>query len=202
MARHESADMSVPLDEGLERYDEAEERALARLKGSRLALREHPPRALEGQGYFDGRVPANLSSLSPTDIGEYYGLMVEYTDYAEGQTVLARAEMLSAEAKLELVRAAVRKAKLGTAQEKGDLALIDERYVEANANYIEAKTYYELISAIGEAARRDVKFVSRLIETKRLELEMGGRAGSVGRIPNGDRPGDRAFRRRRGRDDE
>lgn len=189
------ADMSVTLDEGLDRYDEAEERALARLSNSGLELRKEAPRWANGR-YFDGRVPSNLGSLSPTEIGEYYGLMVEYTDYAEGQTVLARAEMLSAEAKLELVRAAVRKAKMGTAQEKGDLALIDTRYVEANANYIEAKTYFELISTIGEAARRDVKFVSRIIETKRMELDMGGRAGSVGRIPTDQRPGAERFRRR------
>lgn len=189
------ADMSVTLEEGLDRYDEAEERALARLGSSGLELRRGAPQWENGK-YFDGRVPTNLGSLPPTEIGEYYGLMVEYTDYVEGQTVLARAEMLSAEAKLELVRAAVRKVKMGTAQEKGDLALIDTRYVEANANYIEARTYFELISTIGEAARRDVKYVSRIIETKRMDLEMGGRGGRVSRIPNDERPGADRFRRR------
>ncbi len=189
--------MSMPLDAGLDRYDEAEERALARVVGTGLSLRTAAPK-LRGSGeYFDGRVPTNLGSVSPAEIGEYYGLMVEYTDYAEGQTVLARAEMLSAEAKLDLVRAAVRKSKVGTAQDKGDLALIDVRYVEANANYIEARTYFELISAIGDAARRDVKFVSRVIETKKMELEMGGRGGSLSRVPNNEREGANRFRTRR-----
>jgi hypothetical protein len=190
--------MSVTLDEGLEMYDKAEQRALDRLSESGLRLRNSPPR--HKNEYFDGRVPVNLASLRPAEIGEYYGLMVEFTDYVEGQIVLARAEMLSADEKLKLTLAAVRRVKIGTAQDKGDLAIIDARYVEANARYIEAKTYFELITAIGEAARRDVKFVSRIIETKKLELEMGGRGGSINRIPNDERPGADRFRRRERKD--
>jgi hypothetical protein len=105
--------------------------------------------------------------------------------------------MLSAKEKLDLVLAAVRKSKLGTAQDKADLAVLDTRYVDANANYIEAKTYYELLSTIAEAASRDVKYISRTIETKRMEMEMGFRGGSIDRIPrDSDRPGDTRFRRR------
>jgi len=197
MARDNSIDMSVPLDDGLSMYDSAEEEAIRRLKASGLQLRQHPP-TRDGV-YFDGRVPTNLSSLKPEEIGAYYGLLIEYTDYVEGQIVLAGAEQLSAKEKLDFVHAHVRKAKMGTAQEKVDLALIDARYVEANAAYIEAKTYCELITAIGEAARRDVKFVSRIIETKRMELEMNGRGGAVGRIPNDERPGGQRFHHSRGR---
>ena len=198
MSRSSGADMSVGLDEGLEMYDRAEQRALDRLSESGLRLRNSPPR--HNGEYFDGRVPMNLASLRPTEIGEYYGLLVEFTDYVEGQIVLARAEMLSADEKLKLTLSAVRRVKIGTAQDKGDLAIIDARYVEANAAYIEAKTYFELITAIGEAARRDVKFVSRIIETKKLELEMGGRGGSISRVPNDERPRADRFRRRERRD--
>ena len=178
--RNSTIDMSAGIDEGLDLYDKAEERALVRIERSGLALRQSPPRTSAGK-FFDGRVPINLGTRTPAEIGEYYGLMVEYTDYVEGQLVLARTEMLTAEAKLSHVHANVRKSKTGTVQDKGDLSTIDIRFVEANANYIEAKTYYELISAIGEAARRDVKFVSRIIETKKMELDMGGRGGAINR---------------------
>lgn len=196
-------DLSVSLDEGLATYNTAEARALARLDASALELRSTRPRHGNGNIY-SGRVPANIGSMKPESIGEYYGLQIEYTDYVEGQIVLARAEMTAAEAKLDLTRAAVRQSKLGTAQEKIDQCTIDVRYVQANADYIEARTYFELITAIGEAARRDAKFISRIIETKRLEIEMAGRAGSI-RQPVGERGANR-YRREpygtRHRDDE
>jgi hypothetical protein len=186
--------MSMTLEEGLDRYDMAEARALQKFDTTGLELRSAPPAMSNGKNY-DGRVPRNLPSLKPSEIGEYYGLQVAFTDYATGQVVLARAEMLSGKEKLDMVLAAVRKSKVGTAQEKADLACLDIRYVEANANYIEAKTYFELLSTIAEAAARDAKFISRIIETKRMEMEMGFRGGAVDRIPQ-DHPGADRFRRR------
>jgi hypothetical protein len=186
--------MSMPLEEGLDRYDEAEDRALRKFAKTGLELRSTPPVMSNGRVY-DGRVPINLPSLKPNEIGEYYGLQVAFTDYTAGQVVLARAEMLSSKEKLDMVLAAVRKSKVGTAQEKADLAALDVRYIEANANYIEAKTYFELLTTIAEGAARDAKFISRIIETKRMELDMGFRGGSVDRIPQ-DHPGADRFRRR------
>ena len=186
--------MSIGLEDGLDRYDAAEARALRSLHRTGLSLRAEPPRMSGGQAY-DGRIPLNLPALSPTEIGEYYALHVSYTDYTTSQAVLARAEMLSSKEKLDLVLAAVRKSKVGTVQEKGDLTTLDIRYVEANANYIEAKTYYELLATISEGAARDIKFISRIIETKRMEMEMGFRGGSIERVPR-EHPGAERFRRR------
>lgn len=195
------ADMSVTLEEGLALYDAAEKKALRRLDASGLQLREEPPLQQDGT-YYNGRIPLNLSGMTPAAIAEYYGLQIEFTDYVESQIVLARAEMNSAAEKLDLTRAAVRRTKTGTAQQRGDLALIDVRYVQINADYNEARTYYELMLSIGEAARRDAKFISRIIETKKLELGFVGREGNMGRIQGGAQ---RAFthpRRRRAREDE
>ncbi len=186
--------MSTSLEDGLDRYDVAEERALRALHRTGLSLRSEPPLMPGGHSY-DGKIPLNLPSLSPTEIGEYYALHVAYTDYTTSQAVLARAEMLSSKEKLDLVLAAVRKSKVGTVQEKGDLTTLDVRYVEANANYIEAKTYYELLATISEGAARDIKFISRIIETKRMDLDMGSRGGSIERIPSAH-PGAERFRRR------
>lgn len=208
--RETGADYSVTLEEGLDIYDRAEERALKRLQSANLELRMEPPRKSNGKPY-DGRVPVNLPSLTPAEIGEFYGLQVGYTDYVSGQTVLARTEMISANEKLTLVQASVRKSKFGTAQEKGDGAVIDERYVHSNAAYIEAKTYYELLSTIEEAARRDVKFISRIIETKKMEMDMNFRGNTSQRVPNQERIGASRFAnheddhprgRRRQREDE
>ncbi len=192
--------MGMPLEEVLDRYDQAEERALRKFGQTGLDLRAEPPKHESGR-FYNGRIPTNLPSMKPSEIGEYYALQVGYTDYATGQVVLARTEMLSAKEKLDTVLSAVRKSKLGTAQEKADLAVLDVRYVEANANYIEAKAYFELLSTVAEAAARDAKFISRIIETKRMEMEMGFRGGSINRIPRDeDRPGDSRFRRRRERE--
>lgn len=189
---------AIDIMEGTQMYDDAEARAIKRVQESGLSLRTEVPRLSNGK-YYEGRVPADIGSMTPAEIGTYYGLQTAYTDYVESQIVIGNTEVMSAEAKLDLVRAAVRKAKMGTVQEKADASLIDVRYVEANAEYIEAKTYAALMTAVGEAARRDMKFISRIIETKRMELEFGGRGASVGRVPDNERPGADRFRRRESR---
>jgi len=178
MAR-DRADYSIPLDEGLDEYDNAEANALGRLDETKLSFRDEIPKWVDGSD-FDGRIPSNLSSLDAREIGEYYNLMIEFTDYVSGQCVLGRTAMLAATEKLKLTKAAVRKTKTGTVQQKEDSTLVDARYVEANAAYIEAKCFYELLERIEKSARRDCAFISRIIETKKLEFERGRRSGSIG----------------------
>lgn len=193
------ADYTVDLDEGLAAYDDAEAEALKRLKKDGLSLHEDPPRWEDGT-LLDGRIPANLASLTPTEIGEYHNMMVVYADYVSGRATVAKALMVSANEKLKLTKAKVRKAKEGSAQSKEDDTICDVRYVAANATYVGAKTYHELLSNVEAAARRDVAFISRLIETKKIEFEQGRRVENArggGRQTFRKPSGERRKRRRK-----
>lgn len=179
MARQAHEDpLSLTIDEGMAIYNDAEANALARL--DRLNLPEYtaPPRQKDGS-FYTGRIPPNISSLSPGEIGTQYALHVAYTDYLTGQNILAQTEYTAASEKLELVRAAVRRSKVGTAQEKADQCAMDTRYVHANAAALEAKTYRDLVGAHLESATRDLRFISRLIETKKMEQESFTREGNL-----------------------
>jgi hypothetical protein len=171
-------DYTVDLDEGLEMYDQAEERAMERLEADGLGLPERPPKGRDGST-FAGVLPNNLASLSPGEIGDFYNLMINYTDYVAGRAILAKTALNSAQEKLKLTKAKVRKAKTGAAKDKDDDTLLDMRYVESMADVIELETYFAIASANETAARRDVAFISRIIETKRMELDQGRRSENM-----------------------
>jgi hypothetical protein len=183
-------DYTIGLDEGLDMYDEAEELALEKLEDLGLAESLTPPVTKDGDR-FDGRIPANLFSMGAGDIGYYYNLMVQHTTWVAKERVLAESAMIAAKEKLTLAEAAVRKTKTGTVQERRDSTLCEFRYVEANSNWIAAKTFFENLKNVEEAARRDMSFISRLIETKKIEWEQVRRESNVDR-PS---PGPRSFGR-------
>ena len=183
-----SHDYSVSLEEGEQMYEDATLRALAGIEGSGLSL---PPRPLDkGSEYFDGRLPSNISSLSNLEIGHIHAMMCQHADYVHSLLVQAKADILNTQEKLKLVKALVRKSKTGTVQEKEDLTITDIRYVEANERWIEAKTFTALMEGLAEASSRDLKFLSRMIETKRIEIEMNRRDTNI------------PFRHKRYRDNE
>jgi hypothetical protein len=172
------ADYSVDLDEGLDIYDRAEARAIQRLTDDSLMLPPEPPRQEDGS-VFDGRLPANLPSLSPTEIGEYHNLMIEWHAYVSGRVTLAKTALSSAQEKLKLTKAKVRKSKSGAAKDKEDDTLLDVRFVEAQADVLELETYYMVASANEDVARKRAAFCSRIIETKKIELEQGRRSENI-----------------------
>jgi hypothetical protein len=180
MSGTKRADYAIELDDGLDEYDKAEVKAVHKMDKLGLLGPQEAPRWDNGER-FDGRIPHNLSTLSGREIGEYYNLMDGFTNFVAWQRVLAETALLSAKEKLDLTEAAVRKTKAGTAQQKRDSTIVDHRYVQANAEWIEAKAYFELLRNIEEAARRDMKTVSRLVEVKKMELEGGRRGENLGR---------------------
>lgn len=170
------------LDEGLTQYDDAEQSALDRLSSAKLSDSPMLP-VMDTGNTFNGRIPANLSSRPPSDVGMYLELMTGYSNYVSWQKLLAASAMLAAKEKLALTEAAVRKTKTGSVQQRKDSTLVDMRYVEANANWIEARVYHDLLENIEEAARRDLRTISRLIETQKMSFDAGRR------VTNAAKPG-------------
>lgn len=197
-------DYSVDLDEGIEMYSLAEARALDRYQREGLVLLEEPPiERVEQNGtkvYFYGNLPPNLSKQPTQVIGEYYDLQCRWTDYVSSRLVLAEAAYAAADKKLELAKALIRKNKLGTAQDKQDATIADSRYVALSAELVEMQSYRDLVLGAAETARRNLRYISRIIEAVKLEFEMGHRGGNLDgprRGPPND-PGERLRRPGRG----
>lgn len=168
----------IPLEEGVEHYTNAGIKAMSRVESDGLMLPDERPKLSDGS-YFDGRLPVNWAALSNTEIGSLFEMLTGYADYVGGKVVLAKVLMTNASEKLELTKAKVRKSYAGTAEEKLDATYSDARYVEANAEWLEAKEYYEILNGILDASNRDIRLLSRHIEVKKMEFGGAHRAGSV-----------------------
>jgi hypothetical protein len=169
VSRTKGTDFTVGLEEGEEMYNTAAERALARLEEQGLNT---PQRPYDKNGDpFDGHLPSNITDFTSKELGTIFALMCGYADFLENLATVARAEVLNADRKLKLTKSLVRKQKAGSAQTKDDECLTDIRYVEADVNYVEAKTYLELLEGLTKSASRDRAVISRLIETKRMEVD-------------------------------
>lgn len=195
-------DYTVELEVGLDMYESASENALSRLADLGLDAFGERPRGSDGE-YFDGRLPSNVNDLSISDLSELFQHMEEHANWVSGYVMAAKAAVENTEEQLKLVKSRIRKTKSGTQAEKDNDTLCDSRFVEANAKWLEAKEYLVLLTGIAEAARRDLKLISRLVEIRRIEFDQGRRGrnldgGSRDRFTNA---ADRSpsTRRRRGR---
>lgn len=181
MGANERGTFEVSAEEGSASYDEASGRALARIEELGISvIPEQRPVNNRGE-FFDGRLPSNLSEMSLDTLGDLLGLMTEYTDYLEMLLAVAKSEMDSTKEQLDLVRALLRKNKKGTDKSKADDVIIDDRYVEANAKYMEAKTYHDILETNKNVASRRARMLSRMIEVKRIKAQTSGRTYNTGR---------------------
>lgn len=174
-------DYTEPLDTGLSRYQRATENVMSRLL-DRDQLEPPEQRALNRDGtYFSGRLPEGWANLQGPQMAELFELMTRHADFVGTKLTYAKAERTNAEERLKLVRAHVRRTKRGTVEGKEDETIVDSRYVQANADWLEASEYYELLSSIYEAAGRDLRILSRVLETSKMEMGQGQRLGNLSR---------------------
>lgn len=174
--RAEAKDYTVSLEEGCERYSAASERAMERVLELGIDVLEDRPLRKDGK-YFDGRLPTNVNDLNINELGDLYGMMDKYANWLTGFTTVAKAEVTNAGEKLSLAKARIRKSKKGSKEERDDETICDSRYVEINAAWLEASEYHALLAGLLEAAARDLRVISRLVETKKVEFEQGRRGG-------------------------
>ncbi len=181
MSVHDETQVKT-IEEGVDVYVSAGKRARQRLSDLGISLPLHPPIVKKGV-YFDGHLPANVNSMTARELGEIYSMMCNYCDYISGLTIRAKNETINANERLGLVRAHIRKEKAGNAQAKEDATICDVRYLEANSEWLESQELFEMLQTREEAARRDLRVLSRLIETRKMDLEIGQREGGMNRGP-------------------
>lgn len=170
----------LSLDEGLEEYQSISEEVEDEL--ALLGVSSHNRPEIKPGVYFDGRLPSDIKSCSTSELVEYMGLMTTYADFINNLAIKFKSTKKNAEEQLKFTKAKVRKSKTGTVQQKDDDTICDFRYVEANRNYIKAEELYDRIQAIADAASRDVKFLSRALEGKRISFEQSRRGENVRRF--------------------
>ena len=167
----------VSIEESAEIYGEALLTSRESLEAAGLG-RSKRPKNQKGQ-YFDGHLPDNIDKASLSEISELSVLMTVFADYVQGLAKVAKAEKDAAEEHLKFVKAKIRKTKVGPKSEQDDATITDIRFVSANAEYLAKLHSYEAITAREEAARRDIKTLSRLVSTEQINNDSGKQSAVV-----------------------
>ena len=179
-------DYTIDIDEGLDHYNQASINAATRMADLGLELFPPKPKTRDGE-YFDGRLPADVNSLSMHDLADLINMMTLYADFVAGLVTVSKAEKTNADTQLALVKAKIRKSKSGSEKSKEDSTVCDERYVKAMARWLEASEFLDLMNGLHESSKRGVRVLSRLIETKKIEIEQGQAQGRSQRGTGRDR---------------
>ena len=167
----------ITIEEATEIYEDALLSSREHLESQGLARSIRP---LDNQGnYFDGHLPIGIDKASLSEISKTMTLMTVFADYAQGLAKAAKAEKDIAEEKLKFIKSKIRKSKVGAKSEQDDATITDIRYVSANAEYLAKLHSYEAITAREEAARRDIKTLSRLISTEQINNDTSKQAASA-----------------------
>lgn len=175
--KKEKPDYSVDLDEANEIYEESILESRANLKRQGF-LPCNRPKSDDGS-FFSGHMPEGISKASLSEINQVLVKMTAFADYAQELAQRAKEEKEKAEEVLKFAKANIRKSKIGNKSEQDDATITDIRYVTANAEYLTKKHSYEAISVREEAARRDIKTLSRLITTEQISNETGKRSAAA-----------------------
>lgn len=131
----------------------------------RVGLGVSPPRVKD----FDGFLPKGISKASMPVILEEMEKMEAFVQYVQALSIDAKNQLRTAEEILKNLKADIRKKKLGNKDAKDDATVTDADFVLANAEYLRKLYSYEKITAREEMARRDVKFLSRLITASEVD---------------------------------
>lgn len=178
-ARGDRDDYDITLEEGLQLYEEASEKAQKTLEELGIIAREEPP--LYKGDVYDGRLPDGIPRMSMSELAEVLGVVTQWADYVGGLHQMFVAAKRNYSERLSMTRAKIRKVKSGPKSDKDDDTLCDSRYVEVNAQYIEISEKADITEHVSAAARRDREFVSRAITALQTDLEAGTRNDNVGR---------------------
>ena len=143
----------VTIEEALEIHNDALLSSKEHLESIGLSRSKRPK---SKNGYFDGHLPDGISKASLSEISEVMTMMTVFADYVQGL-----------------------KTKVGGKNEQDDATITDIRYVSANAEYLAKLHSFEAITAREEAARRDIKTLSRLISTEQINNDTGRQSAVV-----------------------
>lgn len=153
-------------------------------------------KAREGD-YFDGVLPSSLSRLSVPQIDSLHTLCTAWLAYVSHQKLRYIAKKNFLKAKKDTAWGSIRDwyrtylksqgvAATARNQAAGDLAILDMRFIEANAAYLQVSSLLEIIEVAVEIAERNVETVSRSLTAKGIVVEghARGRADGGSRMPS------------------
>ena len=173
----------ISIEDATEVYDDALLRSREFVEDQGLTKTKRP-KSSTGQ-YFDGHLPHDIAQASLSDISEMLTMMTVFADYVQELGKLVKSEKDNAEEKLKFIKAEIRKNKVGAKSDQDDATITDIRYVTANAEYLTKLYSYEAITAREEAARRDIKTLSRLISTEQISNDTAKQAAAASPVSRG-----------------
>lgn len=176
------AAFEVPFEEGLEKYDEAIDRAEGDVVRAGLGVAARPRYGNEPAQR--PMIPDDLSELGLAELSHLLGVLTRWHSYAIGQKVIAGNQRDAAAEKKAFAWKYIRRLKEGTVSDKDDSAGIDIRYVEVEAQYRYHDSKYSLLVGMVDALKRETETVSRTVEVLRQRIETEGRDVGVGRHAN------------------
>lgn len=154
-------------------YKEAYLRSEAEIE--RLGLADIPNR----QKQYSGHLPDGISKASVSRIMEEWEKMEAFVGYVQTLRTDAKNQLTAAEEVLKSKKAKIRQKKTGTKDAKDDATITDPEYIVANAEYLRKLFSYEKIVAREEMARRDIKFLSRLITANGVDIETSKQSAHI-----------------------
>lgn len=126
-------------------------------------------------------VPQHLNDLTNEELGELYNVVQACSTYISGQLATIRNEVEVAKKKLGFTNAQLLLSKQGSnVKEREKTALIDQRYVSADANMLKLKCLLNLLEEAKKASEGDIKMISRIVTIREQDLAAGQRSASIG----------------------
>lgn len=165
--------------------------------------------------FFDGTIPTSFARLSLTQLESLHTLCtawLQYVGYNLMKYKTAKAfSKVRKDAKWSMVRG-IKKTELekegfkatGRDQAAADLAMLDRRFVDSNAVYLNAQAMVDVLTNLWDIAEYNVNAVSRAITVRGVDAEHAhrGRGFGSGGPPNVDRYVGKRFRSAESSEDE
>lgn len=184
----------ITMEEKLQRYEDAIDTARKRM--TKLGLKDRGRPYNEDGSAYDGFLPDDIDKASLHEIKEELVKMNAFLGYVKGLNQQAKEELSSAQQKLNTVKGAIRKKKIGSKEEREDATINDIEFINANAEYLTKLYSCEKIELRVEMATKAINILSRLITAEQVSNDTGRKIAHVNRGGNTDK---RRFTSGRGR---
>lgn len=181
----------IPLEEAAGFFNSIPGRVSGALAAKGFAVGSTPPIVRDHNGQnvaYNGYIPADLTSLTDDQLGQYLGLLSGWLDYVQQELAAAQGASRVADSKLEFINAHLlmihkkEGEKKRPEPERKAMVLIDRRYVEAQSEAIYHETFFRHVKAIASSADQNYSAISRRISQRQQDVERQKRGNGVGNL--------------------
>jgi hypothetical protein len=177
----------IDFQEGVDLYQSRSQAAIAALGQKGFNPPNQPVYATQaGRQYYQGELPADLTTLTDDHLGGYMGLLSEWNGYVQYQLAEADSQLLHAKAQLAFIEAKLRIAykydeegKKRSNPERDDHVGSDRRYLEVNSQVIYWETFWRYTKAVAFKAEQSFAAVSRRITQRGQSIDRDRTTGNV-----------------------